>query len=88
MSNLFFSEFACYHERLPDLYHLSFPRDKWTVKSLVYFVYFTDMAQTCLVTYDIVNAYARHYGNLDVLESLQLEPIAVPMFTSIGKHLP
>ena len=45
------------------------------------------MTQTCLVTYDIFNAYARHYGNLGVLQSLQLEPIAVPVFSSIGKYL-
>lgn len=70
------------------MYHLSFPRDKWTTKSLVYFVYLIDTAQTCLVTHDIVNTYARHYGNLDVLESLQLEPIAVPMISSIGDYLP
>jgi hypothetical protein len=67
---------------------LSFPRDKWRTKLLVYFVYLIDTAQTCMVTHDVFNAYAKHYGDLDVLDSQQLEPIAVPMFSSIGEYLP
>ena len=67
-----------------DLYHLSFPRDRWSTKGLVYFVYVLDTVQTCLVTRDVFNAYARHYGNLDVLDSIQTEWLAVPVFSSVG----
>lgn len=65
------------------LYHISFPRDRWTTKALVYFVYVIDTVQTCLVTRDVFNGYARHYGNLDVLDSIQTEWLAVPVFSSV-----
>ncbi|EKM52270.1 uncharacterized protein PHACADRAFT_100501, partial [Phanerochaete carnosa HHB-10118-sp] len=65
------------------LYHLSFPKDKWLVKGLVYFVYLIDTAQTILVTRDVFVAFALHFGNLDVLDSIQLEWLAVPVFSSI-----
>lgn len=71
-----------------DLYHLSFPRDKWLTKGLVYFVYLIDTAQTALVTRDIFNAFAVHFGNLDVLDSIQMEWLAVPVFSSIGVQTP
>ncbi|GJE98670.1 hypothetical protein PsYK624_149050 [Phanerochaete sordida] len=65
------------------LYHISFPRDRWTTKGLVYFIYVIDTVQTCLVTRDVFNGYAKHYGNLDVLDSIQTEWLAVPVFSSI-----
>ena len=88
MSSLCFGGFAYSHGRFPDFYYLSFPRDKWTIKSLVYIVYLVDTAQTCLVTHDIFDAYAKHYGSFDVLNSVQLSPISVPLCSSIGEYLP
>ena len=43
-----------------------------------------ETAQTVIVTYDTFNTYARHFGDLTALDSLQNEWIAIPLMTSIG----
>lgn len=68
----------------PDLYYLSFPKDSLVPRLLVYGVFLVDTAQVVLVTSDVFNSYARHYGDLEVLDSMQNEWLAVPVFSSIG----
>lgn len=72
------------HEDRSDMYHLSFPKDTWTPKLLVYGTYILETAQTIIVTYDIFNTYARHFGDLAALDQLQNEWIAIPFMTSIS----
>lgn len=45
-----------------------------------------EAAQTLIITYDCFLLYVGNFGNLDGLNNLQLEGIAVPIFTSIGKR--
>lgn len=70
--------------RYPDLYHLAFPGDGWVAKSLVYSIYLLDTAQTFIVTSDVFETYARHYGDMAQLKSQHNEWLAVPIFSSIG----
>lgn len=67
------------------MYYLSFPNDRWTAKFLVYSVFLIDTAQTILVTNDVFNVYAEHYGQPDVLTAIQNEWLAVPVFSGIGE---
>lgn len=76
------------HEDRSDMYHLSFPKDTWTPKLLVYGTYILETAQTIIVTYDIFNTYARHFGDLAALDQLQNEWIAIPFMTSISTTSP
>jgi len=55
------------------IYYLCFPADKWHTKALVYAVYIIEIVQTVIVTEDSYNAYASGFGNVSVLESMQLE---------------
>lgn len=68
-----------------DMYYLSFPKDRWTTKFLVYSVFLIDTAQTIIVTNDAFNTYAEHYGQLDALTAIQNEWLAVPVFSGIGE---
>ena len=67
-------------------YYLSFPNDRWGSKVLIAFVSLMETAQTLIITYDCFLLYVGNFGNLDGLNNLQLEGIAVPIFTSIGKR--
>lgn len=73
------------HGDAVDIYYISFPKDRWIPKCLVYGVYLIDIAQTCLVTNDVFNAYAKHYGQLDFLAGIQNEWLAVPVLSGISK---
>lgn len=66
-----------------DWYYLAFPKDRWQVKLLVYGVAMLDTAQTILVTSDIFDAYARHFGDQVVLNTSGLEWFAVPVLNGI-----
>ncbi|KIP12183.1 hypothetical protein PHLGIDRAFT_124345 [Phlebiopsis gigantea 11061_1 CR5-6] len=65
------------------LYHVSFPKDSLFAKSLVYGVYLLDTAQTFIVTSDVYQTYAKHYGDLDQLSMMHNEWLAVPIFSGI-----
>ena len=66
------------------MYHLSFPNDVWFAKCLVYGVYLLDTAQTIIVTSDVYQIYAKHYGEFDQLTMMHDEWLAVPIFSGIG----
>ncbi|EKM52279.1 uncharacterized protein PHACADRAFT_100484, partial [Phanerochaete carnosa HHB-10118-sp] len=65
------------------LFYLSFPKDRTVTKALVYSVYLVECAQTLLVTHDAFNTYALHFGDIAVLESAQLEWLAVPIMSGV-----
>lgn len=67
-----------------DWYYIAFPNDRWLPKTLVYSVYILDTVQTILVTNDVFTAYARHFGDIDQVNAVKLEWLAVPVFTSIS----
>ena len=70
-----------------DLYYLSFPRDRWTEKALVLFVYLLETAQTLLMTNDCWNVYVKSFADIVYLlnGTLEHEWLTVPIFTAIGK---
>lgn len=72
------------HNDCLDVYYLAFPKDRTVIKSLVYGVYVIQTVQTILVTHDAFNGYAKGYGRATVLNSAQLEWLAVPIFSGIG----
>lgn len=50
----------------------------------MYIVYALDTAQTIIVTNDVFNAYAKHFGDSVTLDAVGVEWLAVPILTSIG----
>lgn len=70
-----------------DLYHVSFPQDRWPAKTLVYAIYAVETTQTILISHDAFNAYSIHFGDLQELNMMQNEWLAVPIFSAIGKCL-
>lgn len=66
-----------------DLYYVAFPKDTWGPKTLVYCVFVLDTAQTILLTYDIFNTFATHFGDFELLNSLKNEWLSVPVFGGI-----
>lgn len=65
------------------IYHVSFPEDRPLMKAIVYGVYLIELVQTILVAHDAFAGYAIGYGNLQALDSAQLEWLAVPVFSGI-----
>ncbi|KIP06791.1 hypothetical protein PHLGIDRAFT_445294 [Phlebiopsis gigantea 11061_1 CR5-6] len=65
------------------LYHISFPKDKWHTKLLVYAIYCIEITQSILVIHDAFNAYAKSFGHLEELNAMQNEWLAVPVFSAI-----
>lgn len=54
------------------------------MKAIVYGVYLIELVQTILVAHDAFAGYAIGYGNLQALDSAQLEWLAVPVFSGIS----
>ena len=69
---------------LIDWYYLAFPKDKWIVKSLVAFIYLMELAQTIIITRDCFQTFAYGFGDVNKLEAMQTEWLAVPVFTAVG----
>ncbi|EJD01895.1 uncharacterized protein FOMMEDRAFT_141125 [Fomitiporia mediterranea MF3/22] len=65
------------------LYHLAFPRDSTPFKALVYIIYLIEIAQTLLLTHDAFYMYARHFGDVSALDSVQTGWLAVPVLSGI-----
>ncbi|TBU37349.1 hypothetical protein BD309DRAFT_876619 [Dichomitus squalens] len=65
------------------LYYLSFPKDGWIPRCLVYGIWTLDTVQTIIVTNDVYIAYAKRYGQLEVLGAMQNEWLAVPVFSGV-----
>ncbi|KLO12208.1 hypothetical protein SCHPADRAFT_941395 [Schizopora paradoxa] len=65
------------------IYYLAFPNDTRISKCLVYGLYLIETAQTVLLTHDAFNIYATHFGDLDVLTSVQLQWLSIPIFGGI-----
>ncbi|PPQ91014.1 hypothetical protein CVT25_013939 [Psilocybe cyanescens] len=65
------------------IYYMSFPKDRIHMKCLIYGLYLLEMAQTIIVTHDAFNGYAKGFGNLKALHSIQLEWLCVPIFSGI-----
>lgn len=67
-----------------DLYHVSFPRDGWLSKALVYTIFLVETAQTIIITHDSFNTFVRSFGDLAAFNEMQNEWLAVPIFSALG----
>ncbi|KIP12182.1 hypothetical protein PHLGIDRAFT_124344 [Phlebiopsis gigantea 11061_1 CR5-6] len=61
------------------IYYAAFPRDGWSACGIVYGVFLLDTVQTVLVTIDLFNTFAKHYGDRALLDGAQFEWFAVPV---------
>ena len=50
----------------------------------MYGIFLLDTAQTMIVTADVFDVYARHFGDSASLNGMHNEWLAVPVFSSIG----
>lgn len=69
---------------LTDIYYLAFPHDNRYNKILVYAIFLVETVQTVLITHDSFHSFAIGYGNINVLNSAQLEWIAIPIMSGAG----
>lgn len=74
-----------YDSCISDLYHVSFSNERWPTKALVYAIYLVETTQTILISHDAFNAYAIHFGDLQNLDAMQNEWLAVPVFSAVGE---
>ncbi|KLO06629.1 hypothetical protein SCHPADRAFT_683320 [Schizopora paradoxa] len=65
------------------LYYMAFPKDRLSIKMLVYGVYLIETAQTIIIIHDAFKAYAVGFGSFAAVESAQLEWLTTPTFTGI-----
>ncbi|KAF8880085.1 hypothetical protein BD779DRAFT_1550380 [Infundibulicybe gibba] len=65
------------------LYYLAFPRDRLSIKCLVFGLYIVETLQTILITHDVFDSFGSGYGMLSALESTQLEWLGVPIISGI-----
>ncbi|KAJ7221596.1 hypothetical protein GGX14DRAFT_670383 [Mycena pura] len=65
------------------IYHVNFPKDKWTLKFLVYFVYVLDWVQTCSATYDAFQWFVYGWGSVPALFLRYTGFLNVPALGSI-----
>ncbi|EJD00216.1 uncharacterized protein FOMMEDRAFT_22670 [Fomitiporia mediterranea MF3/22] len=66
------------------VYYLAFPNDKLWFKCVVYGLYIMDTLQSILVAHDAFNGYAKGFGDLTALGSIQMEWLATPILTGLA----
>ncbi|KLO19233.1 hypothetical protein SCHPADRAFT_952843 [Schizopora paradoxa] len=65
------------------IYYISFPKDRLFAKCLVASVYILETIQTAMLGHDAFETLAKGFGNVVLLNSLQLEWLTVPVFTGV-----
>lgn len=68
-----------------DNYYISFPRDRWYWKFLIYFLLFVEFVQTILATNDAYTVYAAGFGNVLALDNLHLIWLTLPVLSGLGQ---
>ncbi|KAK1216953.1 hypothetical protein PQX77_020400 [Marasmius sp. AFHP31] len=66
------------------LYYLAFPRDKWTMKALVYGLFLMDTAQSILVTHEAFVKYGLGFGNVRALAEVGTGWLSFPIIGAIN----
>ncbi|KAJ8092667.1 hypothetical protein PM082_006995 [Marasmius tenuissimus] len=66
------------------LYYLAFPRDKWTMKALVYGLFLMDAAQSVLVTHEAFVKYGLGFGNVRALAEVGTGWLSFPIIGAIN----
>ncbi|KAF8918295.1 hypothetical protein CPB85DRAFT_73311 [Mucidula mucida] len=64
-------------------YHVSFPKDSVTIKSLVYGLFVLDILQTALVTADAFHWFVFGFGDMNRLDDTFLNSWDVPLLDSV-----
>lgn len=70
-----------------DYYHCLFPKDRRFLKSLVYFLYLWDIAQTLLFTQQVFDDLAEGWGDPSALEASGTTWFSVPIMSGVGERL-
>jgi hypothetical protein len=69
-----------------DMYYLAFPTDPKRNKFFVYSIFILEVMQTIIMTRSAFHVFGEGYGNVAVLDSIELIWFSVPMITGIGRH--
>ena len=67
-----------------DLYHISFPRDRWLSRGLFYTLWIIETAQTALLTHDAFNSFVRSFGFAPEMDEVQYAWLAGPVSDATG----
>ncbi|PBK73886.1 hypothetical protein ARMSODRAFT_951396 [Armillaria solidipes] len=66
------------------LYYLAFPKDRRSVKYLVYGIYIVEFVQTMLVTHDAFASFGYGFGDLEALTEVQFSWLVIPIMGAIA----
>jgi len=69
----------------PGMYYLSFPKDRPFSKYFVMGVYIWEAIQTFMLTDSAFEAFARGYGNLNLLDKIGTIWFTVPIMSGVGE---
>lgn len=67
-----------------DLYHISFPHDRWLSRGTFYMLWAVETAQTVLLTHDAFNSFVRSFGSMVELDEVQDAWLAGPISDATG----
>ncbi|PBK88482.1 hypothetical protein ARMGADRAFT_1167950 [Armillaria gallica] len=65
------------------LYYLAFPKDRRSIKYLVYGIYIVEFAQTILVSHEAFAMFGYGFGDLDALTEVHFNWLIVPIMTAV-----
>ncbi|KAK0454347.1 hypothetical protein EV421DRAFT_1896273 [Armillaria borealis] len=66
------------------LYYLAFPKDKRSVKHLVYGIYIVEFVQTMLLTHDAFASFGYGFGDFEALTKVGFSWLTVPIMGAIA----
>jgi len=68
-----------------DLYYLAFPKDRMFLKCIVYGIYFLELVQSALIIKTGFRIFVTMFGDVEVLDQIEMAWLSVPILTSIGE---
>ncbi|KAH8088900.1 hypothetical protein BXZ70DRAFT_498790 [Cristinia sonorae] len=69
------------------IYYISFPKDHWRLKGVVFFAYILEIIQIILSTHDAFRVYGSGWGNPQELDAIGLVWVSIPILDSLISSL-
>lgn len=69
---------------ISDIYYQAFQSDPALLKTLIYFVYLLELAQTILVTQNTWEQFVTDFGNIETFDNIDLEWVSISLLGGLG----
>ncbi|KAK0486521.1 hypothetical protein IW261DRAFT_801361 [Armillaria novae-zelandiae] len=69
------------------LYYLAFPKDRSSIKYLVYGIYAAEFGQTMLVTYDVFLVFGYGFGDMKALTGMHSNWLSIPVTSAVVAYV-